>query len=77
MQKQKAAPTRPSVGTRMLTRAQAAELLNISCATLARWAGERDQGPPFVKLATGKGGSVRYPSDLLEEFIASRVRRPK
>lgn len=61
---------------RMLTRAQAAQLLNVSCPTMARWAAER-KGPPFVKLADGGAASVRYPASLLEDFIASRVRNPK
>jgi predicted DNA-binding transcriptional regulator AlpA len=58
---------------RLLTRRQAAERLNVSMGTMARWAGDR-MGPPFVKL---DAGSVRYPEDLLDEFLATRLRAPK
>ena len=69
--KTKSAPA----GPRMLTRGEAAEFLSVSQATMARWAAERT-GPPFVKLAGGNG-SVRYPTDLLQEFVAARLKNPK
>jgi excisionase family DNA binding protein len=65
-----------AIRPRLLTRRQAAELLNVSMGTLARWAGER-RGPPFVKLTEGDAGSVRYPEDLLDEFLATRLKSPK
>lgn len=61
---------------RLLTRRQAAEYLGVSQATLARWAAERT-GPPFVKLHAGEAGAVRYPSDLMAEFVESRIKQPK
>ena len=67
-----AVPSRP----RFLTLREAAELLNVSIATLARWACER-RGPAFVKLCEGEAGSVRYPLDLIDAFIADRLKPPK
>ena len=65
-------------GRRLLTRLQTAEYLGVSQATLSRWAADRT-GPPFIKLHDGKegGGTVRYPSDLLDEYIESCIRQPK
>jgi len=68
-----------SSGRRQLyTRAQTAQYLGVSQATLSRWAADRS-GPPFIKLHDGKdgGGTVRYPSDLLDEYIESCIRQPK
>jgi len=61
---------------RLLTRSEAAELLAVSPGTLSRWAAER-MGPPFVKLSPSDKGSVRYPADELDEFIAARTKHPK
>ena len=61
---------------RLLTRSQAAAVLAVSPGTLARWAMER-QGPPFVKLGNAERAAVRYPSDLLEEFLAARTKHEK
>lgn len=61
---------------RMLTRLQVAEILQVSCPTLSRWAADR-VGPPWVKLGDGDTSPVRYPADLLDEFIASRTKSPK
>ena len=64
-------------GRRLLTRLQTAEYLGVSQATLSRWAHERN-GPPFIKLPGARGGgSVRYPSDLLDEFIEASIKQPK
>ena len=71
--------SRESSGRRQLyTRAQTAEYLGVSQATLSRWAADR-RGPPFIKLHDGRdgGGTVRYPSDLLDEYIESCIRQPK
>jgi hypothetical protein len=43
---------------------------------MSRWAAERT-GPPFVKLSNSDNGSVRYPSDALDEFLAARTQHPK
>lgn len=61
---------------RLLTRREAAALLNISTGTLARWAGER-RGPPWIKLVEGDAGSVRYPLDALDDYLAQRMKAPK
>ena len=66
----------PEMNRRLLTRAQAAEYLGVSCSTLSRWAAERT-GPAFIKLADGEAGSVRYPSDLLNAYVDSRIKQPK
>jgi predicted DNA-binding transcriptional regulator AlpA len=63
-------------GRRLLTRREAASFLGVSSATMSRWAAERT-GPPFVKLSSSDNGSVRYPSDALDDFLASRTRHPK
>lgn len=65
-----------AVARRMLTRKEAASYLSISCASLSRWAANRT-GPPWVKLGDGDTAAIRYPSDLLDEFIASRTTLPK
>jgi predicted DNA-binding transcriptional regulator AlpA len=65
-----------SGGRRLLTRLQTAEYLGVSQATLSRWAADRS-GPPFIKLHDGEAGAVRYPSDLLDEYIESRIKQPK
>lgn len=65
-----------AAGRRLLTRAEAAELLAVSPGTLSRWAADRT-GPPFVKLGPSDKASVRYPADQLDEFIASRTKHPK
>ena len=65
-----------SNGRRLLTRLQTAEYLGVSQATLSRWASDRS-GPPFIKLHDGEAGAVRYPSDLLDEYIESRIKQPK
>lgn len=61
---------------RMLTRKQTAEYLAVSEATLDRWAQER-KGPPFLKIGRGTNTAVRYPSDLLDEFIDKHLVRAK
>jgi len=73
-----ATKTRPPVEARprLLTCRHAAEILNVSMGTLARRAGER-RGPPFLKLVEGDAGSVRYPLDLLDEYLAQRLKSPK
>lgn len=76
MARSKTAAPIPDTNRRLLTRAQAAEYLGVSCSTLSRWAAERT-GPPFLKLHHGDAGSVRYPSDKLTAFLDSRILSPK
>lgn len=66
----------PVARRELWTRAQAAQYLGVSPGTLSRWAAERT-GPPFIKLHDGEAGSVRYPSDLMAEFVANRIKAPK
>jgi predicted DNA-binding transcriptional regulator AlpA len=66
----------PVTGRRLYTRKQAAELLNVSEATLDRWAHQL-QGPPFVKLGDAANSHSRYPSDLMDEYIEKRLTRTK
>lgn len=68
--------TAASPDRRLMTRREVAEYLGVSQATLSRWAAERT-GPPFIKLHDGEAGSVRYPSDLMAEFVESRIKQPK
>jgi excisionase family DNA binding protein len=65
-----------AVRRQLMTRGQAAEYLGVSPGTLSRWAANRT-GPPFIKLHEGEAGSVRYPSDLLDAFVESRIKQPK
>ena len=58
-----------------LTRKQLQKKLGVSAATLSRWSKDRC-GPPEVKMP-GKRGIVRYPADLLEEFLVSHTRYAK
>lgn len=76
MSKSKGTKAAATAGRRMMTRREAAEYLAVSQATLSRWAAERT-GPPFIKMHDGESGSVRYPSDLLAEFVQSRITMPK
>lgn len=55
--------------SRLLTPAQAAEVLGIPEGTLAQWRSQR-RGPPFVKL---EGRLVRYRSTDMEKYISARV----
>jgi hypothetical protein len=70
------AETQTAARRELWTRAQTAEYLGVSQATLSRWAADRT-GPPFIKLHDGEAGSVRYPSDLLAAFVESRIKQPK
>lgn len=76
-QSSKASLAQPSLPPRtMLTRHQAAERLGVAVGTLDRWASERS-GPAFVKFGHGRRSPVRYPSDLLDEFIERHRVTPK
>jgi hypothetical protein len=58
---------------RLLTRAEAAEYLAVSPATLSRWAHLRC-GPRFVKMTDAPKGGVRYAVADLDAFIKSATR---
>jgi excisionase family DNA binding protein len=61
---------------RMLTRKETAEYLAVSEATLDRWA-QDGKGPPFLKIGRRGNNAVRYPSDLLDEFIDKHLTHAK
>jgi hypothetical protein len=56
---------------RLLTPAQAAERLGLSTSTLAKYRCLKSTGPIFIRL----GSAIRYPEDLLADFIARQPRR--
>lgn len=80
MTKGKSTAATPAASTpsdrRLMTRREAAAYLGVSSATLSRWAADRT-GPAFIKLHEGEAGAVRYPSDLLDAFVESRIKQPK
>lgn len=51
-----------------LSRPAAADYLDVSVATLARWASQ-GIGPVYIKV----GRNTRYPLSGLEEFLAART----
>ncbi|MEZ0018066.1 helix-turn-helix transcriptional regulator [Sinorhizobium fredii] len=51
-----------------LSRSEAADYLDVSVATLARWACQ-DIGPEYIKV----GRNTRYPLSKLEEYLAART----
>lgn len=56
---------------RLLTPAQAGQLLGLSTSTLAKYRCLKSTGPVFIRL----GAAIRYPEDALAEFIARQRRR--
>lgn len=61
--------------TPLLTESQVAERLRLSRRTLQGFRG-RGEGPPYVKLGSGRCAPVRYPEDLLNEYLRAQVHRP-
>jgi hypothetical protein len=58
---------------RLISRRQAAEYLNVSVATLARWQC-LGTGPAWVRLSACAGG---YTRQSLQDFVRARVMPPK
>ena len=58
-------------GETLLTRSQAAELLNLKPQTLACWASTRRGGPPYAKI----GGVTRYRREDVLAYIAANTVR--
>ena len=56
---------------RLLTPAQAAARLGLSTSTLAKKRCMTSDGPIFLRL----GSAIRYPEDLLAEYIARQPLR--
>jgi hypothetical protein len=56
----------------LLTREQAAELLNLNPHTLACWRSE-GKGPPIVKFGAGRSSAVRYRRADIEQWLADPV----
>ena len=61
-----------ALSSRLLTPAQAAELLGVPEGTLAQWRSQR-RGPAFIKL---EGRLVRYRARDLDSYIVGRVVEP-
>jgi len=59
----------------LLTRKEAAERLRISLAKLDRDRIAGDGHPPYVRLGSGRGATVRYPEAALEAWIESSLVR--
>lgn len=57
--------------TQLLTRQQAADLLGIRPQTLAKWALEKSQRLPFVRV----GRAVRYRLADIEAFISENTEK--
>lgn len=57
--------------SRLLTPAQAAEILNVQVQTLAVWRSTRRGGPDYVKC----GRAVRYPAEAVERYLERRTVR--
>ena len=49
---------------------EVADLLKLSIHTLAAWRRSEGKGPPWIEVE----GSIRYPKDQLNEWLASRTR---
>ncbi len=58
--------------TSLINTGAVAELLGLSPATLRLWR-SLGKGPRFVKC----GGAVRYRTEDLEEWVASRIVKPE
>ncbi|SCK37236.1 Helix-turn-helix domain-containing protein [Streptomyces sp. WMMB 714] len=60
----------------LLTARETSEITGWSVQHLAdmRW---RNEGPPYIKLAPGKGGAVRYPRTELMAWIKARIVYPE
>jgi hypothetical protein len=58
----------------LLKEQEVAKLIELSVHWLRRkrWSGG---GIPFIKIAEGAGGAVRYRREDVEAFIASRLRK--
>lgn len=54
-----------------LTRKQLCEMLQIKTVTAESWV-RKGEGPPYVKLAGGRAGSIRYRLDEVESWLESR-----
>lgn len=59
----------------LLTQQGAAAFLNVPTRTLERWRYE-GTGPEYIKLGSGKRGTVRYHRRALAEYIRRRTHVP-
>lgn len=56
----------------LVTQAELAEYLGLSVRTLEAWRLQR-RGPSYIKV----GGAVRYPAELVNEFVADLIRNAR
>lgn len=63
-----------TLSNELLTKRQLAELLKISTRSIDRKIAE-GEFPPGIKLGAGKGGAVRWPRSVYEEWVAERATR--
>lgn len=56
----------------LLTRKQAAAMLNVAPQTLAKWACNKSHDLPYIKL----GSQVRYRVEEIEVFLDANTCRP-
>jgi|ETNmetMinimDraft_15_1059895.scaffolds.fasta_scaffold555745_1 excisionase family DNA binding protein len=68
------AASRAARPSELYTRQEAASLLGLSAATLAKWASTGERIIPYIRLG-GQGGRVRYRGEDLAEFIESSPQR--
>jgi hypothetical protein len=59
---------------KLLTQEQAADLLQLSAATLERMRARGD-GPPYLKIGRSKSSPVRYSPSALAKYLADCARR--
>ncbi len=55
----------------LLNERAVAKILGLSLGSLRRWR-LRGEGPPYLKLGSGRGGAVRYPLVALDAWLAAR-----
>lgn len=66
-----AAPgTVPSITSPLLSASQVMELLG--CSRTALWMLMRTQGLPYIKLGEGRRASLRFSSDSVSRWLATR-----
>lgn len=57
----------------LFTPEQVAKLLSVSIRTLEDWRYKK-KGPKYIRLM-GKQSGIRYPEDLLDDFLAEEMRK--
>lgn len=57
---------------RLLTPADAADVLGVALKTLADWR-LTGRGPAYVRLGDGLRAPIRYPADVLDDWITAHT----